>query len=173
MKLAKRTLPRLTDAPSSSRRRAPVALREPQRSYGSASRTSPRATGLWDLATATSSERAVAAVDHGLPLRAIDELRERLTEPEIDELVIPRRTFNHRRLKGMRLSPDESDKALRVARLITSAIRIFGTPEAAMEWLRDPHPIFDDRRPLALAASEAGARLVENSLARIAWGAAL
>ena len=140
---------------------------------GHAAATRQEPAGLWALASAGSSAKAAAAVAEGLRLNAIDDLRQQLVDSEIDELVIPRRTYNHRRLRGMRLTPDESDRALRVARLIKAAIQTFGKAEKAMGWMRDPHPLFDHRPPLALAATEAGARLVENSLARLAWGAAL
>ena len=128
---------------------------------------------LWELAAMTSSAEAVEAVALGLPLSAIEELRERLEDAEIEALVIPRRTFDYRRAIGMRLSRDESDRALRVARLVKIAGRAFGDAEKGLSWLRDPHPIFRDRPPIALAQTEAGARFVENSLARMEWGAAL
>jgi putative toxin-antitoxin system antitoxin component (TIGR02293 family) len=116
---------------------------------------------------------SVAAVEHGLPISVLSELRELLREDEIERLVIPRRTLAHRRLRGEPLSAEESDRALRIARVTELATATLGTQDKAMAWLRHDHRLLDGRKPLDLSRTEAGGRLMENMLARIAWGAAL
>jgi len=133
-----------------------------------------RSGELWRLAgVGNSTAETVAAIEHGLPISAITELRQVLREDEVDRLVIPRRTLAHRRLRGESLSMEESDRALRLARVTTLAATTLGNEDKAMAWLRHEHRLFGGRRPLDLARTEAGARLVENMLARIAWGSAL
>ncbi|MDD5036947.1 MAG: hypothetical protein PHE55_19650 [Methylococcaceae bacterium] len=66
-------------------------------------------------------------------------------------LVLPPRTLAHRRAKGQFLSPDESDRALRVARLVALAEGVFGDREKALCWLRKPQARFSvyDHLPIA------------------------
>jgi putative toxin-antitoxin system antitoxin component (TIGR02293 family) len=133
-----------------------------------------RASSLWQLAAGGSSTpESVAAVEKGLPISAIAELRHVLREEEVDRLVIPRRTLAHRRLRREPLSIEESDRALRLARVTTLAVATLGDEHKAMAWLRHEHRLLGGRKPLDLSRTEAGVRLIENVLARIAWGAAL
>lgn len=137
-------------------------------------RMPPRgATELWRLAAPGPTPDAIRAVEQGLPIAAIDELRQVLRSDEIDRLVIPRRTLTHRRLHGEPLSAEESDRALRIARVIKAAAAALGSEVRALDWLRDEHDLLGGRVPLTLSKTDAGARLIENMLARLAWGAAL
>jgi putative toxin-antitoxin system antitoxin component (TIGR02293 family) len=129
---------------------------------------------LWRLAASGSSTaESVAAVERGLPLSAIAELRSVLREDEVDRLVIPRRTLAHRKLRREPLSIEESDRALRLARVTAVATVTLGSEDKAMAWLRHDHRLLEGRKPLELSRTEAGARLIENILARIAWGSAI
>ena len=64
-----------------------------------------------------------------------------------------------------------SDHAARVARIITLAERTFGDQDKARRWLQKNLLSLDDRRPIDLTRTVAGIRLVEDVLAKIAWGA--
>jgi len=92
------------------------------------------------------------------------------SEPELFELVVPRRTLARRRQSGGKLSPEESDRAVRLARLTALAERIFGDDEKAHRWMRKPSPMLEGSTPLALLQSETGAHLVEQTLYRIEYG---
>ncbi len=70
---------------------------------------------------------------------------------------IPESTFKRRR----RLSPDESERSERLARVIALAEHTWGDAELAHEWLRTPNLHLDDRSPLEAARTELGARRVE------------
>lgn len=102
------------------------------------------------------------------------EVLDRLGEHGLkaDELlfIIPRRTLSHRRQNGERLSTDESDKAIRLARIVAQAETVFGNPERAMNWLRGSKERFAGKTPLEMAATEHGARLVEDALVQIDEG---
>jgi putative toxin-antitoxin system antitoxin component (TIGR02293 family) len=113
------------------------------------------------------------AVRDRLPLTALKGLAEAgLTEQEIERFVIPQRTRRHRAEKKQPLTIDESDRAVRLLRMQTLAEETFGDEAKANAWLRRPLAEFDSETPLAIAQTEAGARVIETILAKIAWGAA-
>lgn len=66
---------------------------------------------------------------------------------------------------------DESGRAARVARSIALAEQTFANRDKAGRWLRRNLSTLGGRTPMELLRTEAGARVVENLLARIAWGA--
>ena len=112
-------------------------------------------------------------VEERLPSGAIDSLRQSgLTVKEIYSLVVPRRTLTHRRARREALSRDESDRVVRVARVVALCEDVFGERERGWRWLRDAKRQFQGRAPLELLATEAGARLVEELLRRIDDGMA-
>ena len=115
------------------------------------------------------SDRDLATlVSKRLPATTIQSLvRGGLTNAEAYDLIIPRRTLAHRIAKNEPLSTDESDKAVRVARIAAMAEQTFGEPEPAWRWLRKSKRQFEGRTPLQMLATEAGARLVEEVIVRI------
>lgn len=116
----------------------------------------------------------VDQVREGLPADVIDETLEtgRLTAAELDQLAIPRRTAAHRRKLG-RLTAEQSDRLLRVLRVIDQAETAFANRDKAHAWLRRPTTALDGRRPLHLLDTDIGARHVERLLGRIAHGLAV
>jgi putative toxin-antitoxin system antitoxin component (TIGR02293 family) len=113
------------------------------------------------------------AVRRRLPLVALKGLAKAgLTEQEIDRFVIPQRTRRHRAGKKQPLTIDESDRAVRLLRIQTVAEDTFGSKEKANIWLRRPLAELGGETPLDIARTEAGARVIETILAKIAWGAA-
>lgn len=115
----------------------------------------------------------VKLVEQRFSSRAIDALRQSgLTDEEIYSLVVPRRTLTHRRARREALSRDESDRVVRVARVVALCEEVFGDRERGWRWLRAAKRQFQGRAPLQLLATEAGARLVEELLYRIDEGMA-
>lgn len=113
------------------------------------------------------------AVAGGFRVKSIDALRDGgVTEAEVGSLIIKARTLSHRRANGGRLTVDESDRAARVARGLVLAEGAFGSWDKAHRWLHRNSAALGDRKPMDLIRTDAGARVVENLLARIAWGAA-
>lgn len=112
-------------------------------------------------------------VEERLATGAIEGLRRSgLTDDEIYSLVVPRRTLTHRRARREALSREESDRAVRLARIAALAEQVFGDGERAWRWLRASKRQFHSRSPLQLVATEAGARLVEELLYQIDEGMA-
>lgn len=110
-------------------------------------------------------DRDVAAfVRTGVRPEVIGHLAQAGLGPRHLATVVPRRTLTHRRRRRERLSRDESDRAVRLARIVALAETVFGDRAAAIAWLSTPKRRFDSMSPLEAAASEAGARLVEDLL---------
>ena len=75
-------------------------------------------------------------------------------------------------LRNQPLTVDESDRAVRLLRIQTVAEETFADEVKAHSWLRRPLSELGDESPLSTAQTEAGARVVETILTKIAWGAA-
>ena len=112
------------------------------------------------------------AVEEGLPTEALEAVMKRsaLSWKEIGELVIPRRTFSHRKEEEQSLSPEESDRLVRLLRVVAKAKDTFQNEEKAERWLKKENRALGGRTPLEALKTESGARLVENVLGRIAHG---
>lgn len=108
-----------------------------------------------------------------LPLTTLKALsRAGLSEQEIERFVIPQRTRRHRAEKKQPLTVEESDRAVRLLRVQSLAEEVFGDAGKAHRWLRRSLAELGGEAPLTLAQTEAGARVVETILGKIAWGAA-
>jgi putative toxin-antitoxin system antitoxin component (TIGR02293 family) len=120
-----------------------------------------------------SEAELALAVRERLPLAALTGLAAAgLSEGEIARFVIPSRTRRHRAEKKQPLTVEESDRAVRLLRIQTVAEETFDDAEKAALWLRRPLAELGGEAPLAVAETEAGARVIETILAKIAWGAA-
>ncbi|MDP2963895.1 MAG: DUF2384 domain-containing protein [Sulfurimicrobium sp.] len=122
----------------------------------------PQAYTGFDVAKLVESRVKVKIVD-----RMIDE---GVTPQEIYGLVAPRRTLTHRRSKQEDLTVEESDRAVRLVRVLARAEAVFGDKEKAMRWLRRPMKRFDEKQPLEMLTTDMGSRLVEESLVQIDEG---
>lgn len=101
-----------------------------------------------------------------------DLMRHGVLEKEIYSVIVPRRTLQHRRARKEKLSREESERAVRLARLATLTERVFGDRDAGMRWLRAPKKRFHGRTPMDMMATETGSRLVEETLYQIDEGMA-
>jgi len=93
-----------------------------------------------------------------------------LERSEIDAIVIPLRTLQHRRSRREKLTIEESDRVLRVIRALALAESVYGSRERALGWLREPHPRLEGRTPLSLLRTDTGSRIVEELLIQIDEG---
>jgi putative toxin-antitoxin system antitoxin component (TIGR02293 family) len=115
----------------------------------------------------------VRQLEAGLPYSAVEKLRKAtgLTLERIGRLArISDRTLARRRQDG-RLSPEESERILRLARVFEQALSLFeGNQAAAMRWLETPRPVFGRKSALEFAQTDIGAREVEDTIERIEYG---
>jgi putative toxin-antitoxin system antitoxin component (TIGR02293 family) len=93
-----------------------------------------------------------------------------LERPEIDAIIIPQRTLQHRRSRREKLTVEESDRVLRAIRVLSLAETVYGSRERALAWLRKPHTRLDARTPLSLLKTDTGSRIVEELLVQIDEG---
>src|ERR1700739_1683568 len=63
-----------------------------------------------------------------------------LERGEIDAVIIPQRTLQHRRSRREKLTVEESDRVLRAIRVLSLAESVYGNRERALGWLRRTHP---------------------------------
>lgn len=84
-------------------------------------------------------------------------------------LKIPDRTLD-RRLKHGVLSPEESDRLARVAKILQRAHEVFGNAEKARGWMKTRLAAFEGETPLQRADTSLGASQVEDVLGRIDYG---
>jgi putative toxin-antitoxin system antitoxin component (TIGR02293 family) len=115
----------------------------------------------------------VRLVRRGLPIGAVQFVLDsgRLTPAELDGIVLPRKTLANRRKLGT-LTPEQSDRLIRVARVLAAAEEAFGSQEKAGAWLRRPTTALGGERPLQLLDTDEGAREVETLLGHIEHGIA-
>jgi putative toxin-antitoxin system antitoxin component (TIGR02293 family) len=113
----------------------------------------------------------VKLTKEGFPVESVDALKKQgLTFTEISDIVISPRTLKYRKARGEALSCEESERVVRVARILELADKIFGSHEKAMGWLRDPDERYENTAPLYMLDTDGGGRLVEKLLWRIAEG---
>ncbi len=115
----------------------------------------------------------IGPVREGMATDDVDKLIDsgRLTLVEIDRLAVPRKTLAHRRILG-RLTLEQSDRLLRILRMIEDAEYTFGDPAKAHAWLRRPSALLDNEALLDRLDTDPGSRQVEALLGRIAHGLA-
>ena len=113
------------------------------------------------------------AVRTGLPATSVVALAKTLRLSNgamVDKLGIPQRTFTRRLSQGALLTPAESDRTARVARIYATAVDLLGNGDIAAEWLVSPNRALSGRKPLDELDTDMGARRVEDVLGRIAYG---
>ncbi|MFC1575770.1 antitoxin Xre/MbcA/ParS toxin-binding domain-containing protein [Gemmatimonadota bacterium] len=125
--------------------------------------------GLRTFGTAELHSR----LEEGLSYESLERLRRVLDFPlsRISELLqIPPRTLA-RRKEAKRLQPDESDRLVRLSRLIGLALQLFeGDLASTRSWLTAPHAALAGETPLEFATTGVGAREVENLIGRLEHG---
>jgi putative toxin-antitoxin system antitoxin component (TIGR02293 family) len=105
-----------------------------------------------------------------MPSEIDDLTKHGFSNDEIYKIVAPRRTLARRKEKNERLSSAESDRVLRLKRISEFAETVFGNPEKAHHWLREPCKALDKAIPIELLETEAGANLVRDEIGRIRYG---
>ena len=109
----------------------------------------------------------------GLPVGSVSALAEQLhlgNSVLSRKLGIPQRTLTRRLAGASLLTPAESDRTVRMARVYAHAIEMIGDKEKAIEWLSAPNRALGGERPLDQLDTDLGARGVEDILGRIAFG---
>lgn len=120
----------------------------------------------WDLDTAASK------IAKGLATSILVTIQSRLqiSNSQLSELMMVSTRTLDRRKKENSLPPDESERSYRIARLTDRAYQVFEDPDKVARWFSEPNYALGNKKPLDLARTEPGARLVEQLLGRIEHG---
>lgn len=108
----------------------------------------------------------------GLPSASVDALTQhaRISQTQLAQaLAIPERTLARRKREGV-LSPEESAKLLRFARVVERAAIVFEGTEAALNWLKTDNAALGGATPISLLDTDIGADSVLDTLGRIEHG---
>jgi putative toxin-antitoxin system antitoxin component (TIGR02293 family) len=120
----------------------------------------------------SSQQDLITAVRRGLRVSALDAVIEELDAPRtqvLPTLGIARRTMERRKHKG-RLSPGESERVYRLAKILAFAESVLGDKQKARRWLSTPNRALGNATPLSMLETEAGSDEVANVLGRIEHG---
>ncbi len=112
-------------------------------------------------------------IEEGLSAGVIDRIKKALGIPDRQlsaTLGLSARTMSRLRKSKRRLPLPVGDRLYRLARTYTLALDVLEDPDRAKEWLHTPQIGLNQRIPLDVLATEAGAREVENLLRRIDLG---
>jgi putative toxin-antitoxin system antitoxin component (TIGR02293 family) len=113
-----------------------------------------------------------SAVEHGLPKATLRSVARHVYEDAgeqraIMQRIVPEATYKRRR---ERLSPAESERTERLARVVAMAEEVWEDREEARRFLTTPHAELRGRTPLDAAMTELGARQAEEVMARLIYG---
>ena len=126
-----------------------------------------------DLSRLSNEGEVLDLVREGLPYSMLEELTVAIggSQKELARVLgIPATTLGRRKRAG-RLTPAESDRLVRLARLTDMVLAMMrGDAAAARGWLNTPQDIFDDETPLHRASTETGGREVEQLIGRLRHG---
>ncbi len=129
-----------------------------------------------DLVSPPSPILIEKAVERGLPRQALRHVAECLAGGDMAKAsslewgLVPKTTLERREVQ---LSPQESERTERVARLFVHARRALGTAAEAREFMTTPHPLLDARSPVDAARTDLGARRTEQILNALEYGLAI
>jgi putative toxin-antitoxin system antitoxin component (TIGR02293 family) len=116
--------------------------------------------------------QVVQFIQDGLAVKELEDLQTSIGLPmeKLFPLLGISKATHHRRKASGKLDAGESDRVVRFARLMGRAIAVMESDENARRWLNSPQVGLGGAVPLAFAATEVGAREVEDLLGRIEYG---
>ena len=120
----------------------------------------------------TSSE-LVELTRAGLPVAILGAIAHTLAIHRVSVaklLGISERTLSRRLTINARLTAEESDRMVRLARVLALAKETLGGMDHAGRWLQTPNRALQGERPFDRLDTDAGVRSVEQVLGRIAYG---
>lgn len=117
------------------------------------------------------SNDLVLAIRRGLPASSLERLAVEIEFP-VERVAaaagVTARTWARRR--GKLLKPDESDRLVRLARIVAMARSVLGSSQKARDWRSRPHRGLSGQEPISLLDTDIGVGQVQAVLGRIAYG---
>src|SRR5437879_4665135 len=108
-----------------------------------------------DNATRADSVAAkISTIRKGVPSKTFAETAKRigLAQAELAKKLglSPRTMASRLASRGAKLTPEESEKTLRILQIFEQAVRVFGSEDEAREWLMSPAYGLEEQRPIDL-----------------------
>ena len=130
---------------------------------------------------ASKGADVLAMIERRFPPAMIERLLELgLQQEEIDLIVLPTRHVQLNLDSKQLLTVSESDRLIRLLRILSQAERVYGSRVRALRWLRRPNRRLgqaesdageaEGRTPISLLMTDIGARMVEELLLQIDEG---
>jgi putative toxin-antitoxin system antitoxin component (TIGR02293 family) len=113
-------------------------------------------------------------VEKGLPFFSLDRVVSQIAPQDANfkYRLIPKATWARKKAAAA-LSPDQSERLARLARIWALAKEIWVTEEETRDFLFRSHAMLEDMRPIdVVIASETGSEIVRDILGRLQFGTA-
>lgn len=113
------------------------------------------------------------AIRKGLPATSLDSVSKQMALPVsdmVEALGLAKRTIARRRQDRQALTAEESERVVRLARVLAEATEVLGSREKARRWLQKPSRALNGEAPLHLLDTDIGASAVLQELGRIDYG---
>jgi putative toxin-antitoxin system antitoxin component (TIGR02293 family) len=116
----------------------------------------------------------IASIRKGIPPKDFVLMARQIGLPQSElarKLGLSPRTMAARIAGGRKkLSPDETEKVLRIRHIFEHAVHVFGSVTEAREWLMSPASGLEGQRPIDLLDTEPGGAQVRDYLGAIEYG---
>src|SRR5260370_3546833 len=115
----------------------------------------------------------IERIENGLPLAALEHLCRFVapSDTNFKHLIVSRATLARRKKRHDKLSAEESDRLVRLAKVWTFAREVWGSDDEARAFLFRPPMILEGRRPIdVVLGTEMGPLLVQAILGRLRNG---
>jgi putative toxin-antitoxin system antitoxin component (TIGR02293 family) len=120
-----------------------------------------------------TTDDLIEQVRAGFPVSTVTLLAGKLSlhrSQVAERLSIPSRTLSRRLSAKTRLTGVESDRTLRMARVVALAKEVLGAEDKVSRWMSSPNRALGGKPPFSQLDTELGIRSVEEVLYRIAYG---
>lgn len=122
----------------------------------------------------SSSAQYLSLLHQGLPVKSLERVANAIApaDAHFKYRIVSKATVARLKLRR-KLSSNQSVLVARLAGIWARALKVWGSPEEAREFLSRPHPLLDHRPPIDLVfENEVGAQLVDEILGRLEHGSA-
>ncbi len=145
---------------------------KPQASKPTVVQGKPILSGRSDALRNITTPQLIKSIENGISVQIFSKLGENLGLPDkalAEYIRLPKSTLATRKKAG-RFSFAESERIVRIQRLLNRAVDVFGNVDLAKKWLKEKAYGLGDVSPLEYSKTEVGAREVEDLLGRIEHG---
>jgi putative toxin-antitoxin system antitoxin component (TIGR02293 family) len=128
---------------------------------------------LLGLKQAMSTFDLMPVIRKGLPFTALERMSRRLAITSlamVESLGLAKRTVARRVHEKKPLSPAESERLVRLARVFAQARHVLGSDDKARRWIFKPSRALGGESPLHLLDTDIGTNAVIDELGRIEHG---